>query len=102
MVRYYESDEYLVVSERAEDKDQNYNLQLKNCMMRHRVGMTFNVWNNPFSIVYKAEYKHHELGNKTMDTQFSHYWLHTLEPSYCIEFGNGGMEISCPLESESV
>ena len=98
MVRYYESDEYLAVSERVEGQDQNYNLRLKNWMMRHRVGSTFNVWNNPFSVAYIAEYKHHELGNKTMDSQFSHYWLHTLEPSYCIEFGNGEMEISCPLE----
>ena len=98
LVRYYESDENLGVKERSESQDQKYDLRLKNWMMRHRVGTTFNVWNNPFSMAYIAEYKHHQLGSKTTDSQFSHYWLHTLEPSYCVEWGNGEMEISCPLE----
>lgn len=65
--------------------------------MRHRLSTAFDIAGNPLTLGYIIEYKHNRLYD-TQQTATSSYWLHTLEPSYQIQWSGGNVELLLPVE----
>lgn len=60
---------------------------------------SFRLWGNTFNMAYILENKRNRFTSDEAATEDkSHYWLHTLEPSYTIGFSKGELTINVPIE----
>ncbi len=98
IARFFNAKEHLELSYN-EDEEEKQNTHLSNWFMRHRLMYSFRLWGNTFNMAYILENKHNHLTSDEATTEHeSHYWLHTLEPSYTIGFSKGDLTINVPIE----
>lgn len=97
IVRTYQTRERLSAVWTADNEHERQDYQLNHWFMRHRLSTAFDVAGYPLTLGYIVEYKHNRL-HDTKHTATSSYWLHTLEPSYQIEWSGGNIELLLPVE----
>lgn len=97
MVRTYQTRERLSDVWTADNAHERQDYRLNHWFMRHRLSTAFDVAGYPLTLGYIVEYKHNRL-HDTQHTATSSYWLHTLEPSYQIEWSGGNIELLLPVE----
>ena len=97
IVRTYQTRERLSAVWTADNEHERQDYQLNHWFMRHRLSTAFDVAGYPLTLGYIVEYKHNRL-HDTQYTATSSYWLHTLEPSYQIEWSGGNVELLLPVE----
>ena len=97
IVRTYQTRERLSAVWTADNEHERQDYQLNHWFMRHRLSTAFDVAGYPLTLGYIMEYKHNRL-HDTQHTATSSYWLHTLEPSYQIEWSGGNVELLLPVE----
>ena len=97
IVRTYQTREHLSDVWTADNAHEWQDYRLNHWFMRHRLSTAFDVAGYPLTLGYIVEYKHNRL-HDTQHTATSSYWLHTLEPSYQIEWGGGNIELLLPVE----
>ena len=97
IVRTYQTRERLSAVWTADNEHERQDYQLNHWFMRHRLSTAFDVAGYPLTLGYIVEYKHNRL-HDTQHTATSSYWLHTLEPSYQIEWSGGNVELLLPVE----
>ncbi len=98
IVRFFNTKEQLGLSY-DEDEAERQNTRLSSWFMRHRLMYSFRLWGNSFNMAYILENKRNRLTSDEAATEDkSHYWLHTLEPSYTIGFSKGELTINVPIE----
>ena len=97
IVRTYQTRERLSAVWTADNEHERQDYQLNHWFMRHRLSTAFDVAGYPLTLGYIVEYKHNRL-HDTQHTATSSYWLHTLEPSYQIEWSGGNIELLLPVE----
>lgn len=97
IVRTYQTREHLSAVWTADNKHERQDYRLNHWFMRHRLSTAFDVAGYPLTLGYIVEYKHNRL-HDTKHTATSSYWLHTLEPSYQIEWSGGNIELLLPVE----
>lgn len=97
IVRTYQTREHLSAVWTADNEHERQDYQLNHWFMRHRLSTAFDVAGYPLTLGYIVEYKHNRL-HDTQHTATSSYWLHTLEPSYQIEWSGGNVELLLPVE----
>ena len=97
IVRTYQTRERLSAVWTADNEHERQDYQLNHWFMRHRLSTAFDVAGYPLTLGYIVEYKHNRL-HDTQHTATSSYWLHTLEPSYQIEWNGGNVELLLPVE----
>lgn len=97
MVRTYHTRERLSDVWTADNAHERQDYRLNHWFMRHRLSTAFDVAGYPLTLGYIVEYKHNRL-HDTQHTATSSYWLHTLEPSYQIEWSGGNIELLLPVE----
>lgn len=97
MVRTYQTRERLSDVWTADNAHERLDYRLNHWFMRHRLSTAFDVAGYPLTLGYIVEYKHNRL-HDTQHTATSSYWLHTLEPSYQIEWSGGNIELLLPVE----
>ena len=97
IVRTYQTRERLSAVWTADNEHERQDYQLNHWFMRHRLSTAFDVAGYPLTLGYIVEYKHNRL-HDTKHTATSSYWLHTLEPSYQIEWSGGNVELLLPVE----
>ena len=97
MVRTYQTRERLSDVWTADNAHERQDYRLNHWFMRHRLSTAFDVAGYPLTLGYIVEYKHNRL-HDTQHTATSSYWLHTLEPSYQIEWSDGNIELLLPVE----
>ena len=97
IVRTYQTRERLSDVWTADNEQERQDYRLNHWFMRHRLSTAFDVAGYPLTLGYIVEYKHNRL-HDTQHTATSSYWLHTLEPSYQIEWSGGNIELLLPVE----
>lgn len=97
IVRTYQTRERLSAVWTADNEHERQDYRLNHWFMRHRLSTAFDVAGYPLTLGYIVEYKHNRL-HDTKHTATSSYWLHTLEPSYQIEWSGGNIELLLPVE----
>lgn len=97
IVRTYQTRERLSAVWTADNEHERQDYRLNHWFMRHRLSTAFDVAGYPLTLGYIVEYKHNRL-HDTQHTATSSYWLHTLEPSYQIEWSGGNIELLLPVE----
>ena len=97
IVRTYQTHECLSDVWTTDNAHERQDYRLNHWFMRHRLSTAFDVAGYPLTLGYIVEYKHNRL-HDTQHTATSSYWLHTLEPSYQIEWGGGNIELLLPVE----
>lgn len=97
IVRTYQTRERLSDYWTADNEYKRQSYYLNHWFMRHRLSTAFDIAGNPLTLGYIIEYKHNRLYD-TQQTATSSYWLHTLEPSYQIQWSGGNVELLLPLE----
>lgn len=97
IVRTYQTRERLSAVWTADNEHERQDYRLNHWFMRHRLSTAFDVAGYPLTLGYIVEYKHNRL-HDTQHTATSSYWLHTLEPSYQIEWSGGNIELFLPVE----
>ena len=97
IVRTYQTREHLSAVWTADNEHERQDYRLNHWFMRHRLSTAFDVAGYPLTLGYIVEYKHNRL-HDTKHTATSSYWLHTLEPSYQIEWSGGNIELLLPVE----
>ncbi len=97
IVRTYQTRERLSDVWTADNEHERQDYRLNHWFMRHRLSTAFDVAGYPLTLGYIVEYKHNRL-HDTQHTATSSYWLHTLEPSYQIEWSGGNVELLLPVE----
>ena len=97
IVRTYQTREHLSAVWTADNKHERQDYRLNHWFMRHRLSTAFDMAGYPLTLGYIVEYKHNRL-HDTKHTATSSYWLHTLEPSYQIEWSGGNIELLLPVE----
>lgn len=97
IVRTYQTRERLSDVWTADNEHERQDYRLNHWFMRHRLSTAFDVAGYPLTLGYIVEYKHNRLCD-TQHTATSSYWLHTLEPSYQIEWSGGNVELLLPVE----
>ena len=97
IVRTYQTRERLSAVWTADNEHERQDYQLNHWFMRHRLSTAFDVAGYPLTLGYIVEYKHNRL-HDTQHTATSSDWLHTLEPSYQIEWSGGNIELLLPVE----
>lgn len=97
IVRTYQTRERLSDVWTADNEHERQDYRLNHWFMRHRLSTAFDVAGYPLTVGYIVEYKHNRL-HDTQQTATSSYWLHTLEPSYQIEWSGGNVELLLPVE----
>ena len=97
IVRTYQTRERLSDVWTADNEQERQDYRLNHWFMRHRLSTAFDVAGYPLTVGYIVEYKHNRL-HDTQHTATSSYWLHTLEPSYQIEWSGGNIELLLPVE----
>ena len=97
IVRTYQTREHLSAVWTADNEHERQDYRLNHWFMRHRLSTAFDVVGYPLTLGYIVEYKHNRL-HDTKHTATSSYWLHTLEPSYQIEWSGGNIELLLPVE----
>lgn len=97
IVRTYQTRERLSDVWTADNEHERQDYRLNHWFMRHRLSTAFDVAGYPLTLGYIVEYKHNRL-HDTQHTATSSYWLHTLEPSYQIEWSGGNIELLLPVE----
>ena len=97
IVRTYQTREHLSAVWTADNEHERQDYRLNHWFMRHRLATAFDVAGYPLTLGYIVEYKHNRL-HDTKHTATSSYWLHTLEPSYQIEWSGGNIELLLPVE----
>lgn len=97
IVRTYQTREHLSAVWTADNEHERQDYRLNHWFMRHRISTAFDVAGYPLTLGYIVEYKHNRL-HDTKHTATSSYWLHTLEPSYQIEWSGGNIELLLPVE----
>lgn len=97
IVRTYQTRERLSDVWTADNEHERQDYRLNHWFMRHRHSTAFDVAGYPLTLGYIVEYKHNRL-HDTQHTATSSYWLHTLEPSYQIEWSGGNVELLLPVE----
>lgn len=97
IVRTYQTRERLSDYWTADNEYKRQSYYLNHWFMRHRLSTAFDIAGNPLTLGYIIEYKHNRLYD-TQQTATSSYWLHTLEPSYQIQWSGGNVELLLPVE----
>ena len=97
IVRTYQTRERLSDYWTADNEYKRQSYYLNHWFMRHRLSTAFDIAGNPLTLGYIIEYKHNRL-HDTQQTATSSYWLHTLEPSYQIQWSGGNVELLLPVE----
>lgn len=97
IVRTYQTRERLSDYWTADNEYKRQSYYLNHWFMRHRLSTAFDIAGNPLTLGYIIEYKHNRL-HDTQQTATSSYWLHTLEPSYQIQWSSGNVELLLPVE----
>ena len=97
IVRTYQTRERLSDYWTADNEYKRQSYYLNHWFIRHRLSTAFNIAGNPLTLGYIIEYKHNRLYD-TQQTATSSYWLHTLEPSYQIQWSGGNVELLLPVE----
>ena len=97
IVRTYQTRECLSDVWTADNAHERQDYRLNHWFMRHRLSTAFDVAGYPLTLGYIVEYKHNRL-HDAQHTATSSYWLHTLEPSYQIEWSGGNVELLLPVE----
>lgn len=98
VIRAYRAKEYLCFHYEGEEPEKQETKTLS-LFSRNRVGTSFTLLANTLSLAYILEHKNNELNNNTSGTNStSHYWLHTLETSYSINFNKGELSVNLPVE----
>lgn len=97
IVRTYQTRERLSAVWTVDNEHERQDYRLNHWFMRHRLSTAFDVAGYPLTLGYIVEYKHNRL-HDTKHTATSSYWLHTLEPSYQIEWSGGNIELLLPVE----
>ena len=97
IVRTYQTRERLSDVWTADNEQERQDYRMNHWFMRHRLSTAFDVAGYPLTLGYIVEYKHNRL-HDTQHTATSSYWLHTLEPSYQIEWSGGNIELLLPVE----
>ena len=97
IVRTYQTRERLSAVWTADKAHERQDYRLNHWFMRHRLSTAFDVAGYPLTLGYIVEYKHNRL-HDAQQTATSSYWLHTLEPSYQIEWSGGNIELLLPVE----
>ena len=97
IVRTYQTREHLADVWTADNEHERQDYRLNHWFMRHRLSTAFDVAGYPLPLGYIVEYKHNRL-HDAQQTATSSYWLHTLEPSYQIEWSGGNVELLLPVE----
>lgn len=97
IVRTYQTRERLSDYWTADNEYKRQSYYQNHWFMRHRLSTAFDIAGNPLTLGYIIEYKHNRLYD-TQQTATSSYWLHTLEPSYQIQWSGGNVELLLPLE----
>lgn len=97
IVRTYQTRERLSDHWTADNEYRRQNYHLNHWFMRHRLSTAFDIAGNPLTLGYIIEYKHNRL-HDAQQTATSSYWLHTLEPSYQIQWSGGNIELILPVE----
>ena len=97
IVRTYQTREQLSDSWTTDNEYERQDYRLNHWFMRNRLSTAFDMVGNPLTLAYIMEYKHNRL-HDTRQTATSSYWLHTLEPSYQIQWSNGNIELHLPVE----
>ena len=97
IVRTYQTRERLSDYWTADNEYKRQSYYLNHWFMRHRLSTAFDIAGNPLTLGYIIEYKHNRL-HAPQQTATSSYWLHTLEPSYQIQWSGGNVELLLPVE----
>ena len=97
IVRTYQTRERLSAVWTADNEHERQDYRLNHWFMRHRLSTAFDVAGYPLTLGYIVEYKHNRL-HDAQQTATSSYWLHTLDPSYQIEWSGGNVELLLPVE----
>lgn len=97
IVRTYQTRECLSDVWTTDNEHERQDYRLNHWFMRHRLSTAFDVAGYPLTLGYIVEYKHNRL-HDVQHTATSSYWLHTLEPSYQIEWSGGNIELLLPVE----
>lgn len=97
IVRTYQTRERLSDYWTADNEYKRQSYYLNHWFMRHRLSTAFDIAGNPLTLGYIIEYKHNRL-HDPQQTATSSYWLHTLEPSYQIQWSGGNVELLLPVE----
>lgn len=97
IVRTYQTRERLSDYWTADNEYKRQSYYLNHWFMRHRISTAFDIAGNPLTLGYIIEYKHNRL-HDPQQTATSSYWLHTLEPSYQIQWSGGDVELLLPVE----
>ena len=97
IVRTYQTRERLSDYWTADNEYKRQSYYLNHWFMRHRLSTAFDLAGNPLTLGYIIEYKHNRL-HDPQQTATSSYWLHTLEPSYQIQWSSGNVELLLPVE----
>lgn len=97
IVRTYQTRERLSDYWTADNEYVRQSYYLNHWFMRHRLSTAFDIAGNPLTLGYIIEYKHNRL-HDPQQTATSSYWLHTLEPSYQIQWSGGNVELLLPVE----
>lgn len=98
VMRYFNAKEYLGMLYEKDDCEEQQT-RLASWFMRHRIMYSFRLWGNMLNVAYILENKDNRLSKASAIVEDkSHYWLHTLEPSYTLTFSKGELAISSPLQ----
>lgn len=98
VMRYFKAKEHLNLLYENDDSEKQQT-RLLSWFMRHRIMYSFRLWGNMFNLAYILENKSNNLVEPSITKEDkSHYWLHTLEPSYTLTFNNGELELNFPFE----
>ena len=97
IVRTYQTRERLSDYWTADNEYKRQSYYLNHWFIRHRLSTAFDIAGNPLTLGYIIEYKHNRL-HDPQQTATSSYWLHTLEPSYQIQWSGGNVELLLPVE----
>lgn len=99
VVRFFKSKESLNMLYGKDDKEKQQTCLLS-WFMRHRIMYSFRLWGNTLNLAYILENKNNCLRkiSAAIDDK-SHYWLHTLEPTYTLSFNKGELALNFPLEA---
>lgn len=97
IVRTYQTRERLSDYWTSDNEYKRQSYYLNHWFMRHRLSTAFDIAGNPLTLGYIIEYKHNRL-HDPQQTATSSYWLHTLEPSYQIQWSGGNVELLLPVE----